>query len=135
MVESMVLRFPAVFWIFVGVFFLVGVIADWNWSDQAFRGETESLSKFQFFLMICPIIGLGGVLMGTQVIRVTNDTIESRHLFIFRRAISRKSCRVRKHSSNGFVLENASGQTIRVHKLMAGAGDLHRLISNSESPG
>jgi hypothetical protein len=132
--KAMTLRFSATFWFFTCLFLVAGAIADWNWLGPAFSGDSQSLSEFQFFLMICSIFGLGGVLMGAQIIRVSADTIESRRFFLLGRTLNRNSCRVRKYSSSGFVLEDASGQKIHVHKLMIGADELHKLISSDVSP-
>jgi hypothetical protein len=126
--QLMVLRFPAIFWFVVCLFLFAGAIADWYWLGPEFRGEPQSFNEIQYFLLTCPIIAVGGILIGSRIIRVTAEKIESSHCF-FRTSLNRKTCRA-CITSSGFVLVDASGARIHVHRLMIGAGELYELVSD-----
>jgi hypothetical protein len=131
--NEFVLRFSPTYWGLTCVFLVVGLIADWNWLIPIYQGQPDSLAEWQMFFCIFPFFAIVGIFLGLHSIRVTRESIESWHFFVFK-ATPRSSGYILKYTSTGYILSDQYGQRIRVNKLMIGAGRLHALFSKSLAP-
>lgn len=125
---QLTLRFSPIAAAIAIVFTVVGVCTACLWGEEFFRGvDVGYPRKLKFLLFLLVLIGPGFLIMVQQQIDLFDDRLESR-LLGTRRTLDRVTLKVLRNTSNGYVVCDASGRKIHVHRLMVGSEDLRALI-------